>query len=105
MATRARHGAPRTLRPDLYRITSKQLVGAVRSGPRQQDLHCGQAVEVDRPSATIHRIYDPYNPPLNAIISVARRLQEVLLETGALDGRPLPFPELAPAWCHTANNN
>ena len=50
-----------------------------------------------RPSATIHYIYDPFNPPLTAIISVARRLQEVLLEYGALpEGAPLPFPALAP---------
>lgn len=47
--------------------------------------------------ATIHTIYNPFNPPLNAIISVARRLQEALIEHGALspDG-PFPFPELAP---------
>jgi hypothetical protein len=50
-----------------------------------------------RPSATVHYIYDPNNPSLNAIISVARRLQEVLIETGAItDGQELPFPALAP---------
>lgn len=50
-----------------------------------------------RPSATIHYIYDPYNPPLNAIISVARRLQDVLFEYGAIaEDQPLPFPPLAP---------
>lgn len=50
-----------------------------------------------RPSATIHYIYDGYNPPLNAIISVARRLQEVLIQHGALpEGGALPFPALAP---------
>lgn len=49
-------------------------------------------------SATIHYIYDPFDPPLNAIISVARRLQEVLIQYGALpEGRHLPFPALAPA--------
>ncbi|MFM5924582.1 MAG: hypothetical protein ACKOPG_10405 [Novosphingobium sp.] len=49
-------------------------------------------------SATIHYIYDPFNPPLNAIISVARRLQECLIEYGALpEGAALPFPALAPA--------
>ena len=48
--------------------------------------------------AKIHYIYDPFNPPLNAIVSVARRLQEVLIEHGALpEGGPLPFPALAPA--------
>lgn len=45
----------------------------------------------------VHYIYDPYNPSLNAIISVARRLQEVLIETGAItDGQEMPFPALAP---------
>ena len=48
-----------------------------------------------RPTATIHYIGDPFNPPFMAIISVAARLQEVLLATGALnEGDPLPFPEL-----------
>lgn len=51
-----------------------------------------------RPSASIHYIYDPFNPSLNAIISVARRLQEVLIQHGGLpEGAPLPFPALAPA--------
>ena len=53
-----------------------------------------------RPTATIHYIYDPYNVPrvINAITSVARRLQEALIEYNALPaGGALPFPELAPA--------
>ena len=51
-----------------------------------------------RPSATIHYIYDPFNPSQNAIVSVARRLQEVLIQYGALpEGGALPFPALAPA--------
>ena len=46
-------------------------------------------------SATIHYIGDPFNPPIMAIISVAARLQAVLIATGALnEGDPLPFPEL-----------
>lgn len=50
-----------------------------------------------RPSAAIHYIFDEHNPPLNAIISVARRLQEVLIQHGALpEGGALPFPALAP---------
>lgn len=46
-------------------------------------------------TATIHYLGNPYDPPLNAIIGNARRLQEVLIESGALDGWPLPFPALA----------
>ena len=50
-----------------------------------------------RPSATIHYIYDPFNPSQDAIVSVARRLQEVLIQYGALpEGGALPFPALAP---------
>ena len=53
------------------------------------------AVAPARETATIHYIGDPFNPPLMAIISVAARLQAVLLATGALnEGDPLPFPEL-----------
>ena len=50
-----------------------------------------------RPSATIHYIYNPFSPSvINAIASVAKRLQEALIEYGALpDGAPLPFPYLA----------
>lgn len=48
-----------------------------------------------RKTADIHYLGNPYDPPLDAIICNARRLQEFLIETGALDGRPLPFPELA----------
>ena len=49
------------------------------------------------PSATIHYIYDPFNPSQDAIVSVARRLQEVLIQYGALpEGGALPFPALAP---------
>lgn len=56
-----------------------------------------QAAPDPRPSATVHYIYDPLNPSINAIVSVARRLQEVLLEHGAIpDGVPLPCPMLAP---------
>ena len=52
----------------------------------------------ERPSAMIHYIYDPFNPSQDAIVSVARRLQEVLIEHGALpEGGVLPFPALAPA--------
>ena len=51
----------------------------------------------ERPSASIHYIYDPFNPSQDAIVSVARRLQEVLIEHGALpEGGALPFPALAP---------
>ena len=51
----------------------------------------------ERPSAMIHYIYDPFNPSQDAIVSVARRLQEVLIEHGALPaGGALPFPALAP---------
>lgn len=49
--------------------------------------------------ATIHYLRSPTTQArhVNAIVSVAQRLQEVLLEHGALpeDG-PFPFPELAP---------
>lgn len=51
-----------------------------------------------RPSATIHYIYDPFNAPrmINAISSVAKRLQDALLEFDAIpEGTPLPFPYLA----------
>ena len=56
------------------------------------------ATEPDtRPSATIHYIYDPFNPSQDAIVSVARRLQEVLIQYDALpEGGALPFPALAP---------
>lgn len=47
--------------------------------------------------ATIHHICNPLNPSINAIVSVARRLQEVLIQHGALpECGPFPFPELAP---------
>lgn len=50
-----------------------------------------------RASATVHLIYDPFDPPINAIVSVARRLQEFPIEVGGLPpGQPLPFPALAP---------
>ena len=56
------------------------------------------ATEPDaRPSATIHYIYDPFNPSQDAIVSTARRLQELLIQYGALpEGGALPFPALAP---------
>lgn len=49
--------------------------------------------------ATIHYLRRPTTQTrhVNAIVSVAQRLQEVLLEHGALpEGGPFPFPELAP---------
>ena len=50
-----------------------------------------------RPTASIHYIYDPFNSSQDAIVSVARRLQEVLIEFGAFpEGGALPFPALAP---------
>jgi hypothetical protein len=49
--------------------------------------------------ATIHYLRSPTTQArhVNAIVSVSRRLQEVLIEHGAVpeDG-PFPFPELAP---------
>lgn len=61
------------------------------------DCAPGEPALDPRPSATIHYLYDPSNPPINAIVSVARRLQEVLIEFNALPaGAPLPFPALAP---------
>ena len=67
------------------------------STPDQADSGKQKAEADARPSATIHYLFDPRTPSLNAIISVARRLQEVLLEHGALpEGAPLPFPALAP---------
>ena len=63
------------------------------------DPLCNPERDAEAPShgATIHCIYDPFNPSLNAIISVARRLQEVLIEHNALpEGGQLPFPALAP---------
>ena len=61
---------------------------------------CGaqETQQTERPSAMIHYIYDPFNPSQDAIVSVARRLQEVLIEHGALpESGELPFPALAPA--------
>ncbi len=56
----------------------------------------GDLQAAERRSASIHCIYDPLNPSLNAIISVARRLQELLIENNALPvGGQLPFPALA----------
>lgn len=53
------------------------------------------ARDPERPSATLHRIGNPYNPPPTAIISVARQLQQYLLDVGAIaEGAPLPFPAL-----------
>jgi len=49
--------------------------------------------------ASIHYLRSPTTQAMhvNAIVSVAQRLQEVLLEHGALpEGGPFPFPELAP---------
>lgn len=50
-------------------------------------------------SATIHYLRRPTTQARHifAIVSVARQLQEVLIEHGALpEGGPFPFPELAP---------
>ena len=64
---------------------------------QQQDIETNSINPGARPSATIHYIYDPLNPSINAIVSVARRLQEVLIQYGALpEGGALPFPALAP---------
>lgn len=66
-------------------------------GTQQQDDGNDRPEADTRPSATIHYIYDPRNPSINAIVSVARRLQEVLIEHGGLpEGGALPFPALAP---------
>ena len=68
---------------------------------QQQDIETNSINPSARPSATIHCIYDPLNPSINAIVSAARRLQAVLIEQGAIppDG-PFPFPPLAPAADH-----
>ena len=67
----------------------------IRRASSMTDNEHPAGVAPSRPTATIHYIGNPHNPPLMAIISVAARLQEVLLETGALsEGDPLPFPEL-----------
>lgn len=64
---------------------------------QQQDIETNSINPGARPSATIHCIYDPLNPSINAIVSVARRLQEVLIQYGALpEGGALPFPALVP---------
>ncbi len=66
-------------------------------GPDLADFTPPAAEPDTRPSATIHYIYDPFNPSQDAIVSVARRLQEVLIQYGALpEGGALPFPALAP---------
>ncbi len=64
---------------------------------QQQDIETNSINPDTRPSATIHCISDLRNPSINAIVSVSRRLQEFLIEQGAIppDG-PFPFPALAP---------
>lgn|GEM_PF-2177887 len=53
--------------------------------------HCGATIHYLRRPTTEARL-------INAIVSVAQRLQEALLEHGALpEGGPYPFPELAPS--------
>ena len=55
----------------------------------------GAASGLPGPPATVSLIYDPFNPSEMAVLSVARRLQEYLLEMGAIpEGAPLPFPAL-----------
>lgn len=66
-------------------------------GTQQHDDETSRSEADARPSATIHYIYDPRNPSINAIVSVARRLQQTLIEHGGLpEGGALPFPALAP---------
>lgn len=66
-------------------------------GPDPADFAPPATEPEARPIATIHCIYDPLNPSINAIVSAARRLQEALIQYGALpEGGALPFPALAP---------
>jgi len=48
-----------------------------------------------RRTADIHYLGNPHDPPINAVICNAQRLQNLLIRTGALNGHPLPFPALS----------
>jgi hypothetical protein len=65
------------------------------TNPSNGNPDLGSDGAAPRQPCLIAYIGDPFNPPIMAIISVAARLQEVLLATGALsEGDPVPFPEL-----------